>query len=246
MLFKIKNRFRPLYKNFLKIRENVQNRNKLFKFKNKKWERQIYFYKRRLRRYKKFRPLDQTRYSVSKYPNKWNSYKKKFRSTLNAFRKLRFFYGGLTKKTVKKQIYNVLKKKLNNSVHSDINIMFLELFESRLEVVLYRSKFSFSIRNARQLIVHGKVFVNGKIIKSPFFKLRAGDFITIDQNSKPLIIRNLRRSRAHIWPIPPKHLSIKYKTLEIIFVGGIEQNNLSVSFPIKFNLEKAMISSYRQ
>lgn len=36
MFFKKKNRFKPLYKQFLELRENIQNRKKFVKFKKKK------------------------------------------------------------------------------------------------------------------------------------------------------------------------------------------------------------------
>ena len=36
MLFKDVNRFKPLYKQFIELRENIQNRNKVFRFKKKK------------------------------------------------------------------------------------------------------------------------------------------------------------------------------------------------------------------
>jgi len=36
MLLKKKNRFKPFYKQFIKLRENLQNRKKLLQFKKKK------------------------------------------------------------------------------------------------------------------------------------------------------------------------------------------------------------------
>ena len=70
MIFKNKNRFKPLYKQFIKLKENVQNREKLLKFKKQKWEKLIQTYKKKLKQYKKFKPKDQNCYLVSKYPNK--------------------------------------------------------------------------------------------------------------------------------------------------------------------------------
>ena len=46
-MLKKKNKFKPLYKQFIKLRENVQNRKKLLKFKNQKWERLIQYYKKK-------------------------------------------------------------------------------------------------------------------------------------------------------------------------------------------------------
>jgi ribosomal protein S4 len=238
-MFNKKNRFRPLYKQFIKLRENVQNRKKFLKFKSKKWEKPISFYKNKLKRYKKFKPKDQTRYIVSKYAIKALSYKKNFRNTLNSSRNFRLFYGNLSKKFLKKQINQLFSQKKNRN--KNFKLLFLKLFEQRLDTVLYRSKFCFSLRNARQLIVHRKIYVNKNLIKTPSYILKTGDLINIDLNYYKLIENNLRQ--AQIWPIPPKYLSINYKTLEILFHGNIEYTNTSTNFMFHFNLEK-ILSNY--
>ena len=51
-----KNRFKPLYKQFIKLRENVQNREKILNFKKKKWSNLLFYYKRSLKRFNKFKP----------------------------------------------------------------------------------------------------------------------------------------------------------------------------------------------
>lgn len=244
MVINRKNKFKPLYKQFFKLRENVQNRRKLLKFKSQKWERLIQHYKRKLKRYKKFRPQDQTQYIVSKYPSKGNSYKKRYRNTLNTSKRFRLFYGNLSKKFVKKQIKSILGRKTIDKTPANLNILFLELFEHRLDTVLYRSKFSISLRNARQLIVHGKVLINRVPMKIPSYVLKTGDLISIDPKFSALIEKNIKD--AQIWPIPPKHLSVNYKTMEIIFHGNIERTNLSLSFPFNLGLEKVLINYYRQ
>ena len=186
MLIK-KNKFKPLYKQFIKLRENVQNRTKLLKFKKQKWEKLLQYYRRKLKRYKKFKPKDQTQYIVSKFSNKSNSYKKRFKNTLNDSKKFRLFYGNLSKKYVKKQIKNTLKKKSIN-----FYIKFLTHFEHRLDTILYRSKFAISLRNAKQLIVHGKILINNKLIRIPSYKLIPGDLITINPIFYNLIEKNIK------------------------------------------------------
>lgn len=233
-----KNRFKPLYKQFLKLRQNVQNRKKLLNFKSKKWEKLINFYRNKLKKYKKFKTQDQTRHIVSKYPFKNISYKKNFKKTLNTSRSFRLFYGNLSKKFVKKKIkYLFTKKKKNNN----FNLLFLKLFEQRLDTILYRSKFCISLRNARQLIVHEKVFVNKQIIKTPSYVLKPGDLISINPKYYKLIENNLKQTQ--IWPIPPKYLSINYKTIEILFNGTIESTNFSTNFMFHLNIEK-ILSNY--
>ena len=133
----------------------------------------------------------------------------------------------MNKKTIKKY----LNKKSTNNPYIEL----LESFEKRLDTVLYRSKFCFSIRNAQQLIVHGNVYVNAKKIKTKSYKLKFGDLITINPIYYKLIEENIRQ--VQIWPIPPKHLHINYKTLQIIY-GSIDHTNISTIFTFHLNLEK--------
>lgn len=237
MLLKKKNRFRPFYKQFIKLRENVQNRKKLLQFKKKKWEKLIQNYLRKLKRWKKFKPKDQTQYLVSRYPNRGSSYKKRYRNTLHESKKLRLFYGGMSKKCIKKLIKKTINKK-----YKKINSLFLELFESRLDTTLYRSKFCLSIKSARQLILHGKVLVNNKIIKIKSYQLKSGDLITIKFECYPLIETSIRE--CNVWPIPPKYLTINYKSIQIIF-GTFKDTNLSLNFFYRLNLEKILTSYYQ-
>lgn len=246
MLFKKKHRIRPLYKQLVKLRENVQNRTKLLRFKRKKWESLKQYYIKKLKRYKKFKPQDQTKYVITKFPNKGTSYKKRFKNKLNASRRLRLFYGGLTKRELKKQIKNYMSKK--NKKFNHINLLFLEFFESRIDTVLFRAKFSISIRNAKQLIAHGKILVNNKLVKSPSYILKKGDLISINPNSQDIIVNNIKYClkdwkdyRAKLWPIPPKYLIINYTTMEIFF-NAIEITSFSTDFFFHLKLEKLLLN----
>lgn len=98
-----KNRFKPTFKQFLKLRENIQNRQKILKFKKKKWKSFLKFYINKLKNFKKFKPLDHSRYFVTKYGTRGVGYNKRFRDTLQASKRFRIFYGNLAKKYLKKK-----------------------------------------------------------------------------------------------------------------------------------------------
>jgi small subunit ribosomal protein S4 len=238
MILKQKNRFKPLYKQFINLNENVQNRKKILKFKKQKWSKLVSLVKHKLKRYKKFKPQNQTQYVVSRSPNKWNSYKKgKHRNILQAYKKFRLLYGNFTRKKLKRFIKQAL-----NSQMSSVNIRFLKIFESRLDTILHRAKFSRSIREARQLVVHGKILVNNKKIKSQGYCLKAGDLITAYSKYNFIIEKNI--ANATIWPLPPKHLIINYKTLQII-IGNMDINNFASYFNFNLNLEKLLVDYYK-
>lgn len=249
-MFKKKNRVKPLFKQLIKLRENVQGRTKILNFRHKKWKTFIEKYSKKLKkRYVKFKPQDQTKYTITRYPNKGTALKKQFRNSFNSGRKLRLFYGGLLKKNFKKQlkIFNSDKNKKTN-----INLIFLKLFEQRLDSVLFRSKFAKSFRNARQMITHEKIRVNGKVVKSPSFILKKGDLISVNFKYHEVVIKNLQyclqgwvNYNARLWPLPPKHLIINYTTMEIFF-DNLDITNLSTDFSFNLNLEKVLLNYSRQ
>jgi ribosomal protein S4 len=235
MTIRIKNK-KPLYKQFIALRENVQNRKKLLKFKKLKWKNLILSYKKRLKKYRKFKPQDHNKYLVSKYPSKNTSYKKRFRNTHLSTKRFKVFYGGLSSNYLKNLI-EYLSLRARKEKDNCLNISFLEILESRLDVILYRSKFSPSIQNARQLIAHGKILVNKKEVKSKSYYLHVGDLISVKPDTNALIESNIKLSDS--WPIPPKHLLINYKTMQIIF-GKHKGTNFSLYFPFGLNLEQIL------
>lgn len=232
MFLKRKNKFKPLYKKFIKLRENPQNRKKVLKFKKEKWKSFIEIYERKLRWYKKYKARNQNRYIVSKYPNRFHAYTNRYKRTLQSYINFNLFYGNIGKKTIKSKILKIKTKKIKNKKPE-----FLKLFEKRLDVVLYRAKFCHSLRNAQQLISHEKVLVNNQIVKSKSFELTKGDLITVKLKYYAIIESNIRQT--NLWPIPPKHLTINYKTLQIIF-GDLNHTNLSLLHPFHLNLEKIL------
>lgn len=60
--------------------------------------------------------------------------------------------------------------------------MLLNLLERRLDNVIYRLKFASSRKQARQIIVHGHIIVNGKKIYSPSYLVNVGDQISLAPN----------------------------------------------------------------
>lgn len=58
----------------------------------------------------------------------------------------------------------------------------LSLLERRIDNALYRLKFSMSRAQARQIVVHGHVLVNGKKVYSPSYLLDVNDEITLAPN----------------------------------------------------------------
>ena len=95
------------------------------------------------------------------------------RDQLLESRKIRFLYGGLSKKELEKST-----EKARRFLGSTADNLLIVL-ESRLDVALERCGFFSSIRLARQSIIHKRVRVNEKIVDTPGYWLQPGDVIQV-------------------------------------------------------------------
>lgn len=236
MLLNKKKRYKPFYKQFLRIRQNVQNRRKIFKFNKEKWKKFQVYSKKQLKFYKRFKLKDPFRLTVTKFASRGNSFQKNFRNTLYEKKKLSLFYGGLKTKYLKKKLNSInSSKKYKTSKFLYYKHYILQLLESRLDKILYSSKFSLSVKNARQLIKHGHILINNRIVKTPSYIVKTNDLIEVSSNIKS---RNLVRkyiNQSNFWPIPPKYLIINFNTLQIIFLYD-KNNNFLPNFTYKLKL----------
>jgi small subunit ribosomal protein S4 len=96
----------------------------------------------------------------------------------------------LREKQKVKRIYFVLEGQFRNYFEhaarmkgiTGENLLFL--LERRLDNAVYRAGFSTSRRQARQLVNHGHIVVNGRKVDIPSYQVKAGDVITIKEQSR--------------------------------------------------------------
>jgi small subunit ribosomal protein S4 len=83
----------------------------------------------------------------------------------------------------------------------------LQQLERRLDNVVYRLGFAVARRQARQLVRHGHVLVNGKKVNIPSFQVHAGDEVAVRERSNKLMIVEGAKEFASHQP-PPAWLEI--------------------------------------
>lgn len=234
-----KRRYKPLYKKFLNLKQNVQNRPRLLKFKRRKWKKLIEFLLRVQNRHPgKFKLYDFQRYPLLTFSSKNN-----FRYKLHTKQKIGYFYGGLSEKYLKTIVKiasnkSKLRKKVINS-----KLFFIGILERRLDTILHRVHFVNSIRDARQLISHNHIIVNKKKVKNCNLLLKRGDLVEVSPKAQHLIENKIKLSNG--WPMPPKYLQINYRTFQILFVEDIKSTNLSLHFPFWLDLN-ALLKYYER
>jgi len=78
----------------------------------------------------------------------------------------------------------------------------LRLLECRLDNVVFRLGFASSRNQARQLVRHRHIRVNGRCVDIPSYQVRVGDRISIDEKSKDLEIVKVALEKAKERGIP--------------------------------------------
>jgi len=81
--------------------------------------------------------------------------------------------------------------------------LLIQQLERRLDNVAYRLGFAISRRQARQVVRHGHVQVNGRKVNIPSFQVNVGDEIAIREGAKKLIIVEQGAQYASQNPAPP-------------------------------------------
>jgi small subunit ribosomal protein S4 len=95
----------------------------------------------------------------------------------------------LREKQKVKRIYFILEGQFRNYFEraarmkgiTGENLLFL--LERRLDNAVYRAGFSTSRRQARQLVNHGHILVNGKKVDIPSYQVRAGEVVNVKEAS---------------------------------------------------------------
>jgi len=100
----------------------------------------------------------------------------------------------LREKQKARRIYGVLEKQFRN-VYAQASRQqgiagenLLRMLESRIDNVVYRSNFAASRNQARQLVRHGHVTVNGRRVTIPSFQCRKGDVVELSDKTKQNIV----------------------------------------------------------
>ena len=77
-------------------------------------------------------------------------------------------------------------------------MMLLQQLERRLDNVVYRMGFAMSRRQARQLVRHGHISVNGRKVNIPSYEVNAGQEITVRESSHKLpILEQAKEFASH-------------------------------------------------
>ncbi len=118
--------------------------------------------------------------------------KKSNRQNMRAGKKVSEYGMQLREKQKAKFIYGVLEKPFRNYYEKADRMKgmtgenLMVMLERRLDSVVFRMNFARTRREARQIVGHKHVLVNGKVVNIPSYLIKAGDVIEIKENAKSM------------------------------------------------------------
>jgi len=132
--------------------------------------------------------------------------------------KLKFNYG-----LNESQLYHYVKKARRKK--GVTGLILLQLLEMRLDTICFTLGFAPSIASARQIVNHGHITVNEKVVSIPSFQCCINDVISVNQqiSSKDLIKNNLKTNQFLNYP---NHIKFDLKNLQGTINNYCDRNEL--------------------
>ena len=132
--------------------------------------------------------------------------------------KLKFNYG-----LTEKQLFRYIKEARRRQ--GVTGLILLQLLEMRLDTLCFTLGFAKSIPQARQLVNHGHITVNKKVVNIASFQCRLGDIIGVKNkiSAKNLVQTNLTNNQSNEIP---SHLKFVAANLEATVLDYCDRNDI--------------------
>lgn len=143
--------------------------------------------------------------SSNRNPKQGRKKQSEYGLQLNEKQKVKFIYGVLEKQFRKYYVMATKKQGITGE-------MLLQILESRLDNVVFRLGLANTRREARQIVNHGHITVNGQKVDIPSYLVKPGDVIAVREKSKNSVrIKEIVGTNAN--RVVPKWLSMDKNTL---------------------------------
>jgi small subunit ribosomal protein S4 len=137
----------------------------------------------------------------------------------------------LAEKQKVRRTYGLLEKQFRRTYERAVRkqgvtgTILLQLLECRLDNILFRSGLATTRPQARQLIAHGHIQVNGQKVDIASYQMKPNDILTVREKSKALV-KQLQESNPHHTPMVPHWLEVDENNLVAKFKSVPEREDL--------------------
>jgi len=134
--------------------------------------------------------------------------------------KLKFNYG-----LTESQLYRYVKEARRRQ--GVTGLVLLQLLEMRLDTLCFTLGFAKTIAQARQLVNHGHITVNKKVVSIPSFQCRLNDIISVKEknSSKILIENNIKNNQVKNLP---NYLKFNSEKLEATVLDYCDRDDVAL------------------
>lgn len=96
----------------------------------------------------------------------------------------------------------------------------VELLEIRLDALVLRAGFARTIAQARQIVVHRHILVDGKLIDRPSFRVKVGQTVQVKPKSQTMVPFQVAAAGSHrdVLPEVPAYLDVALEKLQFTLV----------------------------
>ena len=107
----------------------------------------------------------------------------------------------------------------------------VELLEQRLDALVLRAGFARTIQQARQLVVHRHIMVDGKRVDVPSFRVKEGQMIHVHERSEKMVPFQLAAAGAHqqVLPATPGYLTVEIDKLRATLTRRPKRSEVPVT-----------------
>ncbi len=160
-------------------------------------------------------PVNKRQYKPGQHGQARKGKTSDFGMQLQAKQKLKAYYGDITEKQFS-GIYEKASAMKGNAAENLIGLL-----ESRLDTVVYRSKFVPTVFAARQFVNHGHVTVNGRRCNIGSMRLKVGDVVQVRERSRnmAMVLEALgspERDIPEYIEVDPKAMTSTYKRVPVL------------------------------
>jgi len=115
----------------------------------------------------------------------------------------------------------------------------VELLEMRLDALVLRAAFARTTAQARQLVVHRHIMVDGKIVDRPSFRVKPGQLIHVKERSESLEPFQVAAAGGHVDVLPktPGYLEVELDKLQARLVRRPKRAEVPVTAEVQLVVE---------
>ena len=115
----------------------------------------------------------------------------------------------------------------------------VELLEMRLDALVLRAGFARTTAQARQMVVHRHILVNGELVDRPSFRVKAGQMIHVKPRSEETEPFQVAAAGGHVDLLPPtpSYLEVEIDKLQAVLVRRPKRSEVPVTCEVQLVVE---------